>query len=241
MIWPSDLGRPKTEHVAQKPEEIKRVGGEEQRLFEAVPARRSKHGPAPVPRRPLAERFFSHVDKAGPVAPGAPSRCWLWVGAVNNRGYGTIQMGSRVGGYRGPMQAHRLSWEIAFGYIPDGLVVRHAVCGNPRCVRPDHLRLGTQAQNCADTVRMGRSLKGEKNHQHRLTTRDVIDILDRLRDGEAPASVATSKNVTTSTVYQISDGRAWSWFTGRKYTRKRSANDNPRPAPALPQTSEATR
>jgi hypothetical protein len=93
------------------------------------------------------ERFMAKVS------PEPTSGCWLWTGALGMDGYGI-----RVhlhGEERKPRRAHRASWEIFRGPIPDGLWVLHR-CDNPPCVNPDHLFLGTQTDNIRDAVRKGR-------------------------------------------------------------------------------------
>lgn len=90
-------------------------------------------------------RFWSYVKKA--------SGCWLWVGAFGNSGYG--QMGHNTErGYQ-LICAHRFSWELHNGSISQGLCVLHR-CDNPRCVRPDHLFLGSRADNARDRDQKGR-------------------------------------------------------------------------------------
>ena len=101
------------------------------------------------PPTPFRERFFQKVT------PGAPDECWEWQGAGSKREerpYGLI----RAEGGRGSrnLQAHRASWEIANGPVPDGMWVLHA-CANARCVNPGHLYLGTATENNRDTVRHG--------------------------------------------------------------------------------------
>lgn len=92
----------------------------------------------------LAERLWAKVDRT--------ESCWIWTGGTNIKGYGCIGLGERG---RGKALAHRVSWELAFGPIPDGLWVLHH-CDNPPCVRPDHLWLGTAADNNRDMVAKGR-------------------------------------------------------------------------------------
>lgn len=82
--------------------------------------------------------------------------CWIWRGARNEFGYGTISLRRRAKGAES-QRVHRLMWEMHNGPIPDGLVVRHR-CDNPPCVNPDHLEVGTHEQNMQDMAERGRSI-----------------------------------------------------------------------------------
>lgn len=87
-------------------------------------------------------QFWRYVNKTG--------ECWMWLGSTYKGGYGRFWTGIRR------VQAHRYVWELFHGPIADdGLVVRHS-CDTPGCVNPDHLKLGTQADNMFDASRKGR-------------------------------------------------------------------------------------
>lgn len=79
--------------------------------------------------------------------------CWIWTGHLDKQGYGVVPICSEhqelLSISSRSTSAHRFSYLLAFGAIPKGLVVRHK-CDNPQCVRPDHLLIGTHADNIAD-------------------------------------------------------------------------------------------
>lgn len=83
--------------------------------------------------------------------PEAITGCWLWTGRLTNSGYGQIAKSTH-----GEWKAHRLFWRVANGPIPGGLCVLHK-CDTPACVNPDHLFLGTQADNVQDMMNKHRS------------------------------------------------------------------------------------
>lgn len=93
----------------------------------------------------MPDRFWDKVEIGG------PGECWLWTAAKNRDGYGSFGTGE---GTKTTL-AHRWSWQESVGEIPDGMYVLHT-CDEPSCVRPDHLFLGTQADNVADCARKGR-------------------------------------------------------------------------------------
>lgn len=89
-------------------------------------------------------RFMEKVDRTG--------ECWIWTAATRN-GYGKINVGGRT------RDAHRLSFEHHHRLLAPGEYVLHG-CDEPRCVNPEHLRAGTQADNMREMAERGRSTKG---------------------------------------------------------------------------------
>ena len=97
--------------------------------------------------RPLAERFWEKVDRSG-----GPDACWPWLGTHDNHGYGHLRVGSRVDGTRRMEKAHRLSYELAVGPIPDGLPLDH-LCRTHGCANFAHIEPVTQAENTRRGIR----------------------------------------------------------------------------------------
>ena len=114
------------------------------------------------------ERFFSYLDTS--------NNCWMWKGGVNGRGYGIFWAQNKS------WRAHRVSYEIHKGEIPEGLVVRHK-CDTPLCCNPEHLEIGTHKDNAEDRVERGRGASGSRNGMAFLTEKDVAEIRDLLACG----------------------------------------------------------
>ena len=142
----------------------------------------------------LEERFWSKVDRKD------PAECWEWQAGKFSQGYGQFSVGAKN------KLAHRVSYELAHGPIPEGLVVRHK-CDNPCCVNPDHLELGTHENNMDDRASRGRGAKGEAQGGAKLTE-DVVRAI-RL-DGRLQVEIAASYGISQITVSRIKRRSSWS-------------------------------
>lgn len=143
-------------------------------------------------QKPILERLWTKVDKSG--------ECWNWTGRTHRFGYGEITFNGEKQG------THRVAWVLANGPIPTGLSVLHR-CDNPRCVRPDHLFLGTQTDNQRDMREKGRHIKGSRHPHARLTETEAIEI--QRSAGVSALALARKYGVSKVTVRNIQLGRRW--------------------------------
>ncbi len=118
--------------------------------------------------------------------PEPNSGCWIWIGSARSVRHGYLQYGE-IRYMKRMMLAHRASWILHKGEIPDGLDVLHH-CDTPLCVNPDHLWLGTQKDNVDDMIKKGRKFiaRGERAGSAKLTEDEVRQILDLYVPGKAP-------------------------------------------------------
>lgn len=135
------------------------------------------------------QRFWSKIDKSGD--------CWLWIGSVNSAGYPRIQIGETM------IYGHRFSWELAYGPIPEGMMVCHH-CDTPRCVNPSHLFLGTAADNARDMAAKGRVRWGKGNT---VLTEDQARAIRM--STESYRALAEQYGVSLGTIGHIKMGRTW--------------------------------
>lgn len=135
--------------------------------------------------------------------------CWIWNGSSNRGGYGQFHMPS------GPWLAHRVSWLLSKGWIPDGSHVLHK-CDTPACVNPDHLFLGTDKDNVQDMLSKGRENRkprvvAQQHGMARLTDQQALEIY---QDPSLQREIAKRFGVWQGTVSHIKTGRQWSTVTG---------------------------
>lgn len=159
-------------------------------------------------------RFWSKIRRDGPTVSPGLGPCWLWTGAPTAGGYGLVTAGSQRTGTRTRILAHRLMWELTNSPIPDGdgyhgTCVMHR-CDVRNCVNPDHLIIGSQADNLRDMRSKHRGrVPGYRGTQHpgaKLTKDDV----QRIRtSGEGVRALGRALGVTHQAIIAIRKGRLW--------------------------------
>lgn len=141
-------------------------------------------------------RNMDAADERGPYAG-----CWEWTGTRNRQGYG-IYSRRRV---------HRIAYEAIHGPItgPEMCVLHR--CDNPPCWRPDHLLLGTRADNAADRRVKGRDALGERRPQTKLTEEQVVAIKAAILNGARTSDLGRAYGVSAGAIEGIRRGDSWRW------------------------------
>jgi hypothetical protein len=149
--------------------------------------------PDPGPMTP-EQRFWEKVDRRG------DDECWEWTASRDPKGYGYVNTPPH-------RRAHRLSYALHNGTIPQGMQVMHS-CDNPPCVNPAHLRLGTNLQNQEERKarRPWKGPRGGAHHKARLTEADVLAIRNDTRTG---AALAKAYGVSQSSISSIRHRKSW--------------------------------
>lgn len=130
------------------------------------------------------------------ISPEPMSGCWLWAGGLTTAGYGMLGRGD---GTTSSDYAHRISWRLHRGAIPDRLCVLHK-CDNRACVNPDHLFVGTKRDNIHDMIAKGRSA----SHMDPSLVRAVREAR---RQRVATGEILRAFNITPTIFYGIVNGR----------------------------------
>lgn len=138
----------------------------------------------------FVDSFWLHVQK--------DDGCWAWTASHDVDGYGQFKSG----------RAHRFSYELHHGAIPEGLLVCHH-CDNPGCVNPAHLFLGTNADNNHDRDQKQRQCRGEDQHTAKLTERDVRTARALCTLGARLSEIALRFGVSRRTVARVATGESW--------------------------------
>ncbi len=141
----------------------------------------------------VKERFYK---KVGPD--------WQWLGRKNKDGYGIMMIVGKK------ERAHRVSYKIHTGEIPDGMLVLHS-CDTPDCVNPAHLHLGTHQDNMRERSERGRTREqnGEKNYTSKLTEKEVLEIRNKYKVGARQHVLAKEYKVSRQLIGAIVNLKAW--------------------------------
>lgn len=151
---------------------------------------------------PAVERFWKRVVKN-------PNGCWLWAGATVD-GYGNF-----LGSDQYTVLAHRFSWELAHGPITDEslCVLHNCPTGDNRlCVNPDHLFLGTRADNSTDAIKKGqtRGAVGEANCKAKLNAQEVLKVREMYSGGATQVALAGIFGLHQTQISKIVKRKVWS-------------------------------
>ncbi len=147
-------------------------------------------------RWPLEKTFFNKLIITD------LNLCWLWNGAKNIYGYGTIRKNKRF------IFAHRASWEMFNGKILNNLFVCHK-CDVRNCVNPNHLFLGTPSDNMKDAAMKGRMKRGSENGRSKLFEKDIFKIRIMRQNNISFRNIAKIFNVNKSTIQDIIHNKKW--------------------------------
>jgi DNA-binding transcriptional regulator YiaG len=137
------------------------------------------------------------------ISANPKTGCWEWSAGKFADGYGAIWTSGTV------RRAHRVSYEIHCGSIPDGLHVLHR-CDNPICINPEHLFLGTNADNAADKTAKGRQAREARLPQTKLSDDDVRTI--RASSGATQNELAERYGVDQSLISHIRRNKVRPWL-----------------------------
>lgn len=155
-----------------------------------------KHGSPLITKYILGnpeQRFLSYVDKSGD--------CWLWTGAKDSSGYGHFKFNNRN------TRCTHYALFLSLGRWPTQEVLHS--CDNAACVKPQHLREGTHAENMKEAVSRGRYRRGSERKDTKLVEADIPKIRQMIADRQPRSQVAEHFGVSPSTIRQILIGTSW--------------------------------
>lgn len=154
-------------------------------------------------KKSALDRFVEKIDKTG--------TCWIWKGAKTPRGYGKFSLPTGTANVR-YVYAHRHSYELANGPIPDGMIVCHT-CDNPWCVNPDHLFVGSHQDNTDDCIRKGRLRNGtsigEKHGRSTISQHQASDIKRLYADVRSPLEISKRTGISRGVINAVVYGKTW--------------------------------
>ncbi len=181
---------------------------------------------------PSPEKIAVFKEKMKPM----PNGCIEWQGNIDSTGYGRFYFTRQI------TLAHRASWLIFRGEIPNGLCILHK-CDNPPCVNPDHLFVGDRKDNARDMASKGRQWvqknpigrpvcpielkpRGEKHGMSKMTDEIVRSIRIRAGKGETGKTLSIEYGCSRSLISQIIRGEIWGHVDGPIKNSNRKGNSN---------------
>jgi hypothetical protein len=168
-------------------------------------------------------RFWSKVNKDGPVFREDLGPCWIWTGTLDKDGYGFFHLTTVGGAKRKMVRAHRYAYNLEHESIASELFACHH-CDNPPCVRPSHIYPGTAKQNSQQSVKSGRFIKGDRapysrnperyprgsQKIHSKLTEDIVrDVRARAAQGIAINALAREYGVDFNTIKWAVNRTKW--------------------------------
>jgi hypothetical protein len=144
------------------------------------------------------QKFWSRVNKSGPVPELCPELgpCWIWTGPLSKKGYGLFSV-ARLGRN---VRAHRYSFELHSGNLPqDKPYVCHK-CDTPGCVKPAHLFAGDTADNVHDSIKKGKSFVGGPNHHFYRSDIPEAAVVSLYEEGVSPLEIASHFHCSTTLI-----------------------------------------
>lgn len=142
------------------------------------------------------EEFIEYFKSKIRVTPG----CWIWEGSIGSMGYG------KLGRKKKHLLAHRFSYEVYIGPIPNGIQVCHT-CDNRRCVNPDHFFLGSALDNARDRVSKGRCYHKHERHWNAKITKEQAEAIRN--DSRPSEEIAKDYPINRRMVSSIKNGTSW--------------------------------
>jgi HNH endonuclease len=206
--------------LAEQFEDLAEIEAKAERAEQAEKETARLGGLTPLPRTEFREKFWERVNRG--------EGCWEWQGRRQHNGYGRLW----VVDTKSEQAAHRVAWQVTYGFIPDGIQVCHR-CDNPPCCNPDHLFLGTKHDNMQDCAGKGRNVmqqkpelsslarprnpehqvRGERQGSSKLTADQVRAIRAMRASGRPSSEIAARFGISAGHVRKVSAGRAWAHIT----------------------------